>query len=915
MDQKWMCTVAAALLWVGPSIRAQSPCVSGYGVEGFVSDPSGAVIQGAHVFLSATVQTMTDAQGHYTLPCVPKGDGRITAEAESFATMTKRARGENNILVRLDFRLEVAHVDTDVTVGSDSSGVDSNRGPGTTTLNAAEVNRLPDDPDDLIRQLQVLSASSGGDPSTARIVVDGFQNGSAMPPKSSIASIRISPDIFAPEYENPAWNGGRIEITTKTGADQFHGALYLTDSDGSFNALNPFSVTSALIGKRRYGFELSGPLLPKKMDFSAALERREIDEYNVVNATTLDSLGNQIALHQSVEAPERLWIASGRTDWQVNSKDVATLSYAANVNNLENQGVGGLVLAEAGHNALVGEYDLRLHNALAVSPNLLHDTRIGISWKRTQQSPLSSAPAIQVPGYFTGGGATRQRLDNRERDIELDHEVLFVHRQHQIKFGVQALGMLVHSSNPDTFNGAYLFGGGSAPELDSNNQPTAGTTYLTPIEQYRRAVLSLAGGVPTTYQLTTGSALVTYSQWRVGLYLQDNAKIAPHLSVGAGLRYELQTNPSSFARLDPRLGISWAPDKKESWIFHARVGLFNEPINLAPLTAVERLNGIRQSQITVYSPSFSNPLAPTSGAARIGTVNQFASSYGLGQNLQLSAVVEHDFPHKWHATASYNFGGTWQETRAVNINAPIVATSVGAVPDPIGAVLSPRPFQLNENIIQYQQSGHSRGDFYLATIDQHSYARFGFHLQYWYLHFRENPLTPQSSYSTRGESARPNWMPHGGVAWVGNATLPFKIDFATQFTAMPGRPFNITTGTDANGDGNFNDRPSYASASGPNVYATRYGLLTTNAVNGSVPYNAGTMPAVLYLDANLSRTFTLNPKDKDHPHNLTFNARSSNLLNHTNVSSVNTVLSSGQVGTPVSAETARRVELGLRFSF
>ncbi len=466
MDQKWIRVVAAVLLWAGPSIKAQQACVDGFRVEGVVSDPSGAVIQGAHVFVSDSVRTTTDTQGHYKLPCIPKGEGRITIEAESFATSTKRVRGASNALVRLDFQLEVAHVDTDVTVGADSYGVDSNRGPGTTTLNAEEVNRLPDDPDDLIRQLQVLSASSGGDPSSARIVVDGFQNGSAMPPKSSIASIRINPDIFAPEYENPAWNGGRIEITTKTGADHFHGALYFTDSDGSFNALNPFSVTSAPIGKRRYGFELSGPLRSKKLDFALALEKRDIDEYNVVNATTLDSIGKQIASRQSVEAPERLWIASAKTDWQVNSKDVATLSYAANVNNLGNQGVGGLVLPEAGYDALMGEYNLRLHNALTVSPNLLHDTRIGISWRRTQQSPLSTAPAIQVPGYFTGGGTTSQQLDNRERDVELDHEVLFVHRQHQIKFGVQALGILVHSYDPDTFNGAYLFGGGSGvPDL------------------------------------------------------------------------------------------------------------------------------------------------------------------------------------------------------------------------------------------------------------------------------------------------------------------------------------------------------------------------------------------------------------------------------------------------------------------
>jgi len=61
------------------------------------------------------------------------------------------------------------------------------------------------------------------------------------------------------------------------------------------------------------------------------------------------------------------------------------------------------------------------------------------------------------------------------------------------------------------------------------------------------------------------------------------------------------------------------------------------------------------------------------------------------------------------------------------------------------------------------------------------------------------------------------------------------------------------------------------------------------------------MTAVLHIDANLSRTFQLNPKDKDHLRTLTFNARTSNLVNHTNVTAVNTVLSSGKLGQPLTA--------------
>jgi hypothetical protein len=907
--------VVLGALVLAPCGWGQPSCPGGVRVEGSVIDPTGAFVRSAVVRAADTQNTLTDERGHFVLTCIPSGSATITVEAYGFATLTTRATARLGETAHLTLRLAVAQVQTDVTVGPETTGIDSSRGPGTTVLGTQDISRLPDDPDDLLRELQVLAASSGGDPSSAVITVDGFQNASALPPKSSIASIRINPDVFSPEYQKPQWNGGRIEITTKTGADSFHGALFFTDSDSSFNATDPFSVTPTPAGKRRYGFELSGPVIRKKVDFSLNLEKRDIDEFNVVNAVSLDSNGNQTPLNQSVQAPQRLWIASARTDWQVTPKDLATLSFSSNVNNLGNQGVGGLTLAEAGYDNLASEYDLRFHNTLMWKPNLLHETRIGYSWKRTEQTPLSSAPSLQVAGYFTGGGSTGQNLNDREHDLEIDDEVMATHGKHEIKFGVQALGIFVHDYDPDTFNGQFVFGGGSAPVLDGNNNPTGQTTTIKPIEQYRRALLGLRGGNPTTYQLTTGTPLVPFTQWHVGFYAQDNVKLTSHLRIGTGLRYQFQTNPAGYTAVEPRIGLSWAPDKKQTWVLHLRAGLFTEAIDLVPITAVERLNGTRQQQLTVYSPDFRKPLTSSTGSIQVSTVNQFAPSYGQGQNIQLSAVVEHDFPHQWHATASYNFGGNWQETRAVNINAPLVGASTGTAPDPLGALQAPRPLVAGENIIQYQQSGHSRGDVYKLSLDQHSYKRFSFQLSYWYLHFRENPLSPQSTYSSQGDSARPDWMRHGGIAFVGNGKLHYKIDLATQLTAMPGRPFNITTGTDANGDGNFNDRPAYATASGLGTYQTRYGLLTSNAVNGNVPYNPGTMPGVLYLNTNLSRAFTLNPHDKDHPRIVTFNLRTANLLNHTNVSAVNTVLSSPAVGQPVAAEAARRVELGIRFSF
>ena len=892
---------------------AQQPCPNGVRVDGAVTDPSGAAVAGAQVQAPTGEKTTTDTSGHFLLPCVSASATTVIVQANGFSPDTELL-GAQNGAAHLDIKLGIAAVESSVQVNGDTSTVDTESGASTTTLSMDDVQQLPDDPDDLLQQLQLLAQAGGGGASGATVVVDGFQNGSTMPPKSSIASIRINPDPVSPEYEKPdAEGGGRIEITTKPGSDSYHGALFFTDSDASFNATDPFSTAPTPAGKRRYGFELGGPIAAKKSGFALALEKRDIDEFNVVNALTLDANQNQIAEHDTVAAPQRLWIGSARADWQTTDKNIAALSYAARVNDLGNQGIGGLVLPEAGYSSREAEYDLRFTNTYTVNPNMVHETHVGYTWKRTQQTPNSTEPGLQVSGYFNGGGATSQNLNDRERDLEIDDDVLITYGKHQLKFGAQSLGVFVHDYDPDTFNGAYVFGGGSAPVLDVNNNATGATETITPIEQYRRALLNLSGGTPTTYQVNTGEPLVPYAQWRLALYGEDTFKLLPRLTVTTGLRYALQTTPATFGNFGPRLGLAWSPDKDSKWAIHLRTGLFNISIDPTDAAQAYRLNGIRQQQATVYSPSYADPLAPTPGAIQVGTVWQFTPQSEQIPVAEFSAGVERDLPGHWHPEAWYTWYEAWGDSRSVNINAPLVNSSNGAPPDPTAALLAPRPGAPNLNVFQFQNSAHNRGDVFWAGLEQKGSKRWTLSLGYWGVHFHTDGDTPQSSYSDRGEAARADWQSSGALI-ESDLKFPYKIELSTDAYWHFDTPYNITTGTDSNGDGMFNDRPSYASAPGDGVYSTPFGLMTTNTVNGDVPKNLGTMPVVLHMYSNLSRAFNLGT-NKDHPRTLTLNARASNLANHTNVTAVGTVVSSPSLGEGLSAEAGRRVELGARFAF
>lgn len=114
-----------SLLLALPLLLAPLAAASAAGgeISGTVTDPKGAVVVGAAVTVYpeaggqpvATVRT--DAQGQYKVPSVPPGTYTVGVVAEGFGpVMSERQTVAEGKAARLDFRLEVASVETSVTV-------------------------------------------------------------------------------------------------------------------------------------------------------------------------------------------------------------------------------------------------------------------------------------------------------------------------------------------------------------------------------------------------------------------------------------------------------------------------------------------------------------------------------------------------------------------------------------------------------------------------------------------------------------------------------------------------------------------------------------------------------------------------------------------------------------------------------
>jgi len=138
-----------------------------------------------------------------------------------------------------------------------------------------------------------------------------------------------------------------------------------------------------------------------------------------------------------------------------------------------------------------------------------------------------------------------------------------------------------------------------------------------------------------------------------------------------------------------------------------------------------------------------------------------------------------------------------------------------------------------------------------------------------------------------------------------------------------GLPYNLTIGSDINGDTVANDRPAFATdLSRPSVVVTPFGAFDTSPIAGQtiVPRNYLTGPGMWNVNMRISKTFSFRAR-KDHRYGLNFNLDVNNIFNHLNQGGFVGNLSSPLFGQSTAinlfrdTSNDRRVQFGTLFSF
>ncbi|HEX2640014.1 MAG TPA: hypothetical protein VHL50_05555, partial [Pyrinomonadaceae bacterium] len=799
--------------------------------------------------------------------------------------------------------LSVAAVSEQVEVGgANDVSTDPSANANATVLKDKDLDALPDDPDELQQALQAMAGPAAG-PDGGQIMIDGFSNGQ-MPPKEAIREVRINQNPFSAEYDRVGFN--RIEILTKPGFDKIRGQAYFNFNDESLNSRNPFAPNKASSQVRNFGGFLSGPIKSKKASYFVDVNSNSNDQNAVVAATILDPSANIVSFNEDVLVPTRRFSISPRIDYAINDRNTLVARYSFNRFTAENRGIGGFSLPSRASSATNTQHTLQLTETAILNAKTVNETRLQLDFSRNGQNGDNSIPTINVSGAFVGGGAQVGTSFNNSNRFELQNYTttsLGKNSQHTVKFGVRLRGVKIDDRSESNYGGTYIFTG---VPFDAAADPlflvdgTRVTKSLDSIQQYQQKVLGNLDPRfnPNQFSITTGDPLASVSQFDYGVFVTDDWKVRPDLTLNLGLRYENQTNIHSDFNFAPRLGFAWAPGagsgKTAKTVIRGGFGVFFDRFGENFTLRSERQNGINQPQYLVSTNQFNilgQAVFTPDGVTNVPTADQLAlvaprssipfriaDDLTAPYSMQTALSVERTLPMRTVFSATFAAARSIHTLRTRNINAPVCPNTTVCPPnitDPvqIQAVIQPlRPDPTQGNIYQVESSGYSNTRMLMLQL--RSNLTPGIMINGGYsLSFADgdtDSLTsprfaintvgfPAYSYDLSNEYAPSAFNARHSIFVVGSFSMPWGIRANPMIVASTGRPFNITTGLDANYDSVFFERPTYtqlANACQRNGLNAPYCDISgiSNPDTTIIPRNYGRGPGSFVTNLNLSKT-------------------------------------------------------------
>jgi hypothetical protein len=514
-----------------------------------------------------------------------------------------------------------------------------------------------------------------------------------------------------------------------------------------------------------------------------------------------------------------------KVDHQFSDRDQMSIRYSRYGVSADNsRGAGGLNAPSASSRLDNRDHAVAVANTLVLSSRTVLETRAQFADSHLEAPPTDLVgPAVSIAGIATFGTSSSSPTGRANRTFQIVNNLSHQAGAHAFRAGADFLYNDDVITFPRTIRGSYTF---------------------SSLANFLSGVYNNAG-----FAQTFGATEVAQTNPNVGIYLQDEWKVTPGVTINAGIRYDLQfleTITTDTNNVSPRLGFAWTPSESRRTIVRGSAGLFYDRV---PLRAVANallsagnttdVTQLRQYAVSLSPTQAGAPVFPNILPAAVPLVtlaNLTTMDRGLqsAYSRQISTEIEHQLGDRMTIGAGYQYLEGDALLISVNQNVPSCVAS--------GNNNGCRPNSSYANNSQYSSVGESNYHGLLVSLSQRT-TKFGQYRVSYTLSksmnnvgeaFFSSPVDPTDLSKDWGRSD--NDQRHRLVASGSALVYGFQLGGMLQAYSAP--PFNITSGV-----------------------TTVQGTAGRPIVDGEfIERNAGVGTAFFTIGARISRLFRLNSR-------------------------------------------------------
>lgn len=275
-------------------------------VTGSVTDKSGAVAAGTKVSAQnldtqVTREAVTDDSGSYTIPLLPPGRYKLSAQKTGFRQVVQdNVSFEVNQTARIDFQLEIGQVSETVEVKgsaplleSDNSAIGqvieqkavaelplngrnfvqlATLGPGVTGVGFGAKGTIMSGtrPDDLRPGSEIFA--NGNREGSNNFLFDGIDNNERLtlsivlrPSVEAVREFKIQTNMFTADQGRNS--GATVNVISKSGSNDWHGSAYNFLRNDATDARNFFLANKPTLRQNQFGGSFGGRIIRDKLFF------------------------------------------------------------------------------------------------------------------------------------------------------------------------------------------------------------------------------------------------------------------------------------------------------------------------------------------------------------------------------------------------------------------------------------------------------------------------------------------------------------------------------------------------------------------------------------------------------------------------------------------------------------------------